>query len=142
MMLNSGGLKRVLLLHGETPTRYADNTYRAVLLLFGAAGSATAIEKHDRPDTPPWHFACALTGAATTTSSFQPEASAAEISAWSRRDPDGAWRKNLSDFASAAMNSYRYNTRPACGMLMLAEASASRCQLDHQVLRRLADDGG
>jgi 3-oxoacyl-[acyl-carrier-protein] synthase-3 len=56
MMLKSGGLKRVLLLHGETPTRYADHTDRAVSLLFGDAGSATALEGDARPDSPPWHF--------------------------------------------------------------------------------------
>lgn len=56
MMLKSGGLKRVLLLHGETPTRYAGQTDRAVSLLFGDAGSATAVERDDRPATPPWYF--------------------------------------------------------------------------------------
>jgi 3-oxoacyl-[acyl-carrier-protein] synthase-3 len=33
-----------LLLHGETPTRYASEQDRAVSLLFGDAGSATALE--------------------------------------------------------------------------------------------------
>lgn len=56
MMLQSGGLKRVLLLHGETPTRYAGTGDRAVSLLFGDAGSATAVERDNRPDTAPWHF--------------------------------------------------------------------------------------
>ena len=56
MMVNSGGLKRILLLHGETPTQYADHADRAVSLLFGDAGSATAVEKDDRPEVPPWYF--------------------------------------------------------------------------------------
>jgi 3-oxoacyl-[acyl-carrier-protein] synthase-3 len=47
MMLTTGGLRRVLLLHGETPTRYAGESDRAVALLFGDAGSATAIERDD-----------------------------------------------------------------------------------------------
>jgi 3-oxoacyl-[acyl-carrier-protein] synthase-3 len=55
MMLKSGDLKRVLLLHGETPTRYAAETDRAVSLLFGDAGSATALERDDSADTP-WFF--------------------------------------------------------------------------------------
>jgi 3-oxoacyl-[acyl-carrier-protein] synthase-3 len=44
MMLDSGGLKRVLLLHGETPSLYAADGDQAVALLFGDAGSATALE--------------------------------------------------------------------------------------------------
>jgi 3-oxoacyl-[acyl-carrier-protein] synthase-3 len=55
LMLKNGGLQRVLLLHGETPTRYAGETDRAVSLLFGDAGSATAIES--APDAAgAWHF--------------------------------------------------------------------------------------
>jgi hypothetical protein len=41
------------------------------------------------------------------------------------QDPDGAWRRSLSQYASAAMPSYTYNTRTAWGMLVLAEASGS-----------------
>ena len=39
------------------------------------------------------------------------------------QDADGAWRKSLSEFASAAIPSYTYNTRSAWGMLQLADAS-------------------
>jgi 3-oxoacyl-[acyl-carrier-protein] synthase III len=46
MMARSGDVKRVLLLHGETPTHYAGESDRAVSLLFGDAGSATAIERN------------------------------------------------------------------------------------------------
>ena len=56
MMLSSGGLKRVLVLHGETPTRFADKSDRAVALLFGDAGSATALEKTAIPGAMPWSF--------------------------------------------------------------------------------------
>jgi 3-oxoacyl-[acyl-carrier-protein] synthase-3 len=56
MMVRTGGLRRVLLLHGETPTKYAVEGDRAVSLLFGDAGSATAIERDDGPHAPPWHF--------------------------------------------------------------------------------------
>ena len=55
MMLKSGDLKRVLLLHGETPTHYAAETDRAVSLLFGDAGSATALERDEAADSP-WYF--------------------------------------------------------------------------------------
>ena len=44
MMLENPSFKRVLLLHGETPSRFCDPTDRTVGLLFGDAGSATAIE--------------------------------------------------------------------------------------------------
>ena len=37
-MLKTGGLRRVLLLHGETPTKYANESDRAVSLLFGMNG--------------------------------------------------------------------------------------------------------
>jgi len=57
MMLHGGDIKRVLLLHGETPTRYVREDDRAVSLLFGDAGSATAIERSSEPYSPPWHFA-------------------------------------------------------------------------------------
>lgn len=39
------------------------------------------------------------------------------------QDRDGAWRKNLSAYASATMPSYTYNTRSAWGMVLLAQAS-------------------
>ncbi len=44
MMLQSHGFRRVLVLHGETPTRFANKSDRAVALLFSDAGSATALE--------------------------------------------------------------------------------------------------
>jgi 3-oxoacyl-[acyl-carrier-protein] synthase-3 len=56
MMLRSGNLRRVLLLHGETPTHYAGETDRAVSLLFGDAGSATALERDDSSEPPSWSF--------------------------------------------------------------------------------------
>jgi 3-oxoacyl-[acyl-carrier-protein] synthase-3 len=58
MMLQSPGFKRVLVLHGETPTRFSDKGDRAVALLFGDAGSATALEANpDNSDSVPnWTF--------------------------------------------------------------------------------------
>jgi 3-oxoacyl-[acyl-carrier-protein] synthase-3 len=63
MMLKTGGLRRVLLLHGETPTRYASESDRAVSLLFGDAGSATALELDDRDDALPLYFTLRTDGA-------------------------------------------------------------------------------
>jgi 3-oxoacyl-[acyl-carrier-protein] synthase III len=56
MMLTTGGLKRVLMLHGETPTRFSDKSDRSVALLFGDAGSATALEATADPSEEPWWF--------------------------------------------------------------------------------------
>lgn len=47
MMLQSPGFRRALVLHGETPARFAHHGDRAVALLFGDAGSATALEAGD-----------------------------------------------------------------------------------------------
>jgi 3-oxoacyl-[acyl-carrier-protein] synthase-3 len=56
MMIENGGLKRVLLLHGETPARFSDESDRSVSLLFGDTGSATAIEADEGKDKKKWHF--------------------------------------------------------------------------------------
>ncbi len=65
MMLQGNGFRRVLLLHGETPTRFCDKSDRTVALLFGDAGSATALE--GRPSEPssrePWWFCLHTDGA-------------------------------------------------------------------------------
>ncbi|QDH70011.1 3-oxoacyl-ACP synthase III family protein [Marilutibacter alkalisoli] len=46
-MLKAGGHRRILMLHGETPSRFADPDDHATRLLFGDAGSATALETSD-----------------------------------------------------------------------------------------------
>jgi len=56
MMLNNGGLRRVLVLHGETPTRFSDKSDRSVYLLFGDSGSATALEAVGASESKPWFF--------------------------------------------------------------------------------------
>ncbi len=56
MMLQSRGFKRVLLLHGETPTRFANRSDRSVALLFGDAGSATALEAAESAGAKEWYF--------------------------------------------------------------------------------------
>ena len=50
MMLQNNGMKRLLLLDGETPARFTDKGDRAVSLLFADAGSATALEASDSSD--------------------------------------------------------------------------------------------
>ncbi len=56
MMLQGRGFRRVLLFHGETPARFSDASDRAVALLFGDAGSATALETTGGESTRPWWF--------------------------------------------------------------------------------------
>ena len=56
MMLQAPGFKRALVLHGETPARFASNSDRSVALLFGDAGSATALEAAGASDTGKWWF--------------------------------------------------------------------------------------
>ncbi|MCW5632258.1 MAG: ketoacyl-ACP synthase III [Rubrivivax sp.] len=46
-MLRSGGHQRILMLHGETPSRFVDPADHATTLLFGDSGSATALELSD-----------------------------------------------------------------------------------------------
>lgn len=43
-MLKAGGQQRILMLHGETPSRFSHPDDHATTLLFGDAGSATALE--------------------------------------------------------------------------------------------------
>lgn len=45
LMIAGGGLGRVLVLHGETPTKFTHESDRGTWLLFGDAGSATALER-------------------------------------------------------------------------------------------------
>jgi 3-oxoacyl-[acyl-carrier-protein] synthase-3 len=56
MMIQTGGAKRVLLCHGDTPGRYSFNSDRSVSLLFADAGSVTAIEADDRADRHDWFY--------------------------------------------------------------------------------------
>ena len=56
MMIQSGKCRRVLLLHGDTTSRYTHDQDRSVALLFGDAGSATAIEATDSPASGNWPY--------------------------------------------------------------------------------------
>lgn len=59
--LIKAGLKRVLVLAGDTSSRMVDPNDRATALLFGDAGSATALEA--QTDAPPIHFRLGSDGA-------------------------------------------------------------------------------
>ncbi len=53
-MLKAGGHQRILMLHGETPSRFPSPDDQATTLLFSDAGSATALEL--MPGAPAGHF--------------------------------------------------------------------------------------
>jgi 3-oxoacyl-[acyl-carrier-protein] synthase-3 len=55
--IQSGGVGRALVLHGETPTRFSDKADRSVSLLFGDAGSATALESAGEGSCSDWLYA-------------------------------------------------------------------------------------
>jgi 3-oxoacyl-[acyl-carrier-protein] synthase-3 len=67
MMLQGGGVRRALVLHGETPTRFSDKGDRSVSLLFGDAGSATALEAVHPGSTVDWHYALHSDGSGYNT---------------------------------------------------------------------------
>ena len=67
MMLQGGGVRRALVLHGETPTRFSDKADRSVSLLFGDAGSATALEAIHPGSTADWHYALHSDGSGYNT---------------------------------------------------------------------------
>ena len=50
-LLFSKACRRILLLTGETPSKFVDPKDRATALIFGDAGSATALEATDDPET-------------------------------------------------------------------------------------------
>jgi 3-oxoacyl-[acyl-carrier-protein] synthase-3 len=50
-LIASGGCRRILLMTGETPSKFVDPKDRTTALLFGDAGSATALEATDETDT-------------------------------------------------------------------------------------------
>lgn len=63
-LLSTSGFHKILLLNGETPTRYADRADRSVALLFGDAGSATLLERREPgDDAAEWSFVLHTDGA-------------------------------------------------------------------------------
>ena len=54
MMIQNGAAKRVLVLHGDTPSLFTDKEDRATYLLFGDGGTASAIEAS--PHASEWGF--------------------------------------------------------------------------------------
>ena len=53
-MLRGGGQQRILMLNGDTPSRFTAPDDHATTLLFGDAGSATALEASNAPGNEGW----------------------------------------------------------------------------------------
>jgi 3-oxoacyl-[acyl-carrier-protein] synthase-3 len=66
MMMAGNRFQRVLLLVGETPARMSHKSDRSVALLFGDAGSATALEAGPLEVSQNWHFALHTDGSRYT----------------------------------------------------------------------------
>jgi 3-oxoacyl-[acyl-carrier-protein] synthase-3 len=62
-MLRAGGQQRILVLHGETPSRFASPDDHATTLLFGDSGSATALESVPADAAAPGYFCLRTDGA-------------------------------------------------------------------------------
>jgi 3-oxoacyl-[acyl-carrier-protein] synthase-3 len=63
MMIGTGEIQRALILHGETPGRFSDESDRSVSLLFGDTGSATALEAPGPGASENWFFKLHTDGA-------------------------------------------------------------------------------
>ena len=57
-LLSSGACHRLLLLAGDTPSKFVNPKDRATALLFGDAGTATALEFDSDPDICAYHIMC------------------------------------------------------------------------------------
>ena len=64
MMVQTGSAKRVLVLHGDTPSLFTDKEDRSTYLLFGDGGTATAIEASANNNE--WGFCLHSDGAGAT----------------------------------------------------------------------------
>ena len=64
MMVQTGAAKRVLVLHGDTPSLFTDKEDRSTYLLFGDGGTATAIEAS--PNATEWGFCLHSDGSGAT----------------------------------------------------------------------------
>jgi 3-oxoacyl-[acyl-carrier-protein] synthase-3 len=127
MMLQTGGVRRALVLHGETPTRFTDKNDRSVALLFGDAGSATALEAAPL-STKSWHFALHTDGTGYE---------ALIIKAGGFRDrfnPDP--RSHCVTMEGAAVFNFTINRVPALINETLAAAKLSSAEVDYFIFHQ------
>jgi 3-oxoacyl-[acyl-carrier-protein] synthase-3 len=126
MMLQTGGVRRALVMHGETPTRFTDARDRSVALLFGDAGSATALEADAAGS--PWHFVLHSDGAGV-------DAMIIEAGGFRDRFSEDT-RKHSVAMDGAAVFNFTIRSVPALVTETLAAAGRERDDLDYFVLHQ------
>jgi 3-oxoacyl-[acyl-carrier-protein] synthase-3 len=128
MMLTTNGFKRVLLLHGETPTRFSDMSDRSVALLFGDAGSATALEAVPSDAGDPWWFALHSDGSGWRDLLI-------EGGGFRDRFPDDE-RKHFVSMNGAAIFNFAIRSVPVVIEETLAASSTVRDDIDYFILHQ------
>lgn len=128
MMLATGGLKRVLVLHGETPTRFCDRSDRSVALLFGDAGSATALEALPDAAGERWWFSLHTDGSGWRDLII-------EGGGFRNRFPADA-RKNFVSMNGANIFNFAIKRVPSMIEETLRGAQVDRSTLDYLILHQ------
>ncbi len=125
-MMIQTGMQRVLVLHGETPSRFADDSDRSVSLLFGDAGSATALERSE--NAAPWHYALHSDGSG---------AGAMMIEAGGFRNRSSAEpRKHCVAMDGAAVFNFTIKRVPALIADTLAAAGTTTTDVDYFIFHQ------
>jgi 3-oxoacyl-[acyl-carrier-protein] synthase-3 len=116
--LVKAGLKRVLVLAGDTSSRLVDQRDRSTAILFGDAGSATALEA--APAAPPMHFRLGSDGAGARHLII----------------PEGAYRTGETD------DRWGEDIDPTCLYMDGAEVFAFTLRAVPQLVRDTLEDAG
>lgn len=125
-MMIQTGLQRVLVLHGETPSRFVDKSDRSVSLLFGDAGSATALERAE--GAAPWHYALHSDGGGARAMIIE----AGGFRNRSNADP----RKHCVAMDGAAVFNFTIKRVPALIADTLAAAGAATTDVDYFIFHQ------
>lgn len=126
MMLQGAGIRRALVLHGETPSRFADNADRSVSLLFGDAGSATAIERSQEKSE--WHFVLHSDGSAYQSMMI-------EAGGFRNRFAEER-RKHCVTMDGALIFNFTIKRVPALITETLSHAGASLAEIDYLIFHQ------
>jgi 3-oxoacyl-[acyl-carrier-protein] synthase-3 len=128
MMLTTGGFRRVLMLHGETPTRFSDKSDRSVALLFGDAGSATALEASEDAPHEPWWFSLHTDGAGWRDLMI-------EGGGFRNRFPDDP-KKHFVSMNGAGIFNFAIRCVPTVIEETLAASATDRASIDYFILHQ------
>jgi 3-oxoacyl-[acyl-carrier-protein] synthase-3 len=137
-LLSAGGMKRALLLAGDTVSRGASPYDRSVVPLFGDAGSATALEHS--PDAPPIVFEIGTDGAGaihlhTLAGGGKHPVTEDDHVIYERRD--GIKRSNLHTYMNGAeVLTFAIQNVPAMIASLRATAAWSEADVDYYVFHQ------